>query len=250
MYFRPIILFFFGLLTFHVHAQLVVNIEGKRLEDPKPGWQGKLGFNFNLIQVQNQLIQAGNEFAIVHSNANRNLLFLNTINFVNANGQNLLNNGFQHFRYVNCKDSILRPEAYVQTQFNQQLSIDFRFLSGAGYRVRVVKRKNFYFYAGSSMMYEFEKNPGLEPQNNLRNNTYVSFNFKEIKQAPFNIVMYYQPNILNTLDYRIATEFKLLLTNDTRLNFQMEVQYIYDTYPPPGIKNDFYNISNSIVYNF
>jgi len=243
---------FILVLVFSVtlNAQQVINIEGKRFEDPKPGWQGNVDLNLNFVQIQNEILQAGNKFTIVHNNPYRNLMFVNELNLVRANGENLLNNGFQHFRYVNIKDSIIRPEFYAQTQFNQQLAIDFRFDAGGGYRFRMVKRKDFYFYAGTSMMYEFEKNPGLEPKHSIRNNSYFSFDFKEIKNLPVNFVLYYQPDILNTNDYRVASEIRFEFETLTQFSFKFEMKYVYDTYPPPGIKNDFFNITNGVVYNF
>jgi len=237
-------------LTIVAKAQQVINIEGKRYEDPKLGWQGNVELNFNLVQIQNQIIQAGNRFSIVHHDSLKTLLFMNDINYVRANGQNLLNNGFQHMRLVYHKDSIVKPEAYIQTQFNQQLAIDFRFIIGGGFRFRVIKRANFFCYTGTSMMYEYEKNPNIDPHNNIRNNTYLSLDFKQIKQIPLSLVVYYQPNIINTEEYRIATDVRLLFLNDSKFTFKVDVQYVYDTYPPPGIQKDFYNISNSIVYSF
>ncbi len=250
MDFKKAVFIFFFILSLASHAQQVINIEGKRFEDPKHGWQGNVEFNFNLVQIQNQIIQGGNKFSIVHHDSLRNWMFVNDLNFVSANGQNLLNNGYQHLRYVYLKDSIVRPEAYAQTQFNQQLAIDFRFITGAGYRFRVIKKKTFFFYAGTSMMYEYEKNPHLSPENNIRNNTYVSFDFKEIKQIPFSVAIYYQPNIINTDDYRIATDIRLLFKNESNFCFKIDLEYVYDTYPPPGIQRAFYNLTNAITYSF
>jgi len=247
---KKIIPVFFTFFSTICTAQQVINIEGKRFEDPKPGWQGNVEFNFNLVQVQNQIVQGGNKFSIVHHDSLRNWMFVNDLNLVRANGQNLLNNGYQHLRYVSIKDSIIRPEAYAQTQFNQQMDIEFRFITGAGYRFRVVKKKKFFCYAGTSMMYEYERNPGIDPQHNIRNNTYLSLDFKEIKQLPFSVVVYYQPNIINTDDYRIATDIRFLFLNETHFSFKIDLQYVYDTYPPPGIQRDFYNITNAITYSF
>lgn len=253
VYLRPVyksIALFFILFKCSISGAQIVNMEGRRFESPRKGWQGNIEFGANLIQIENTVTQLSNKFIIIHHNEKRNVLFMNDVSFVNANNTNLVNNAFQHVRYIKQGDSVVFPEAFAQIQFNQQLDITMRVLTGAGLRFRVYKDAKSFFYTGYVMMYEHEKNPELTPQNNIRLSSYASVDFSKWDYLPITFVAYLQPKITDINDYRISVEASLLFRSVSRFSFRSQAKCTYDSDPPPGINAFYSSFNNSIVLQF
>jgi hypothetical protein len=236
-------------IVLNTHAQ-IVNMEGRRFENPRKGWQGNVEFGAYFTQIENTITQFSNKFVVINHNNRRNILLMNDVSFINANNVNLVNNAFQHVRYIKQGDSVVFPEAFAQVQFNQQLSINIRVLSGAGLRFRVYKDQRSFFYTGYVLMYEHEKNPELKAENNIRLSSYASIDFSKWEYLPITFVAYLQPKITDINDYRVSAEASLLFRSGGKFSFRSQAKYTYDTYPPPGVKPFFSSFNNSIVYSF
>lgn len=247
--YKKIVSFIFLLLCMKSQAQ-IVNMEGRRFENPRKGWQGNIEFGANFIQIENTITQLGNKFILINHNEKRNFLLMNDVSFVNANNTNLVNNAFQHVRYIKQGDSVVFPEAFAQVQFNQQLSINVRLLTGAGLRFRVYKDEKSFFYTGYVLMYEYEKNPDLIPENNIRLSSYASIDFSKWDYLPITFVAYLQPKITDINDYRVSLEASLLFRSMGKFSFRSQAKCTYDSFPPPGINPFFSSFNNSIVYSF
>ncbi|MFN3446883.1 MAG: hypothetical protein ACK44D_14185 [Bacteroidia bacterium] len=168
-----------------VSAQQIVNMEGRRFENPRNGWQGNVEFGANYTQITSTLTQLSNRVFIIHHNQNRNILFVNDVSFVSVDNKNLLNNAFQHFRYIKQGDSVVFPEVFAQLQFNQQLDISLRTLAGAGLRFRVYKDNKSFFYMGNGLIFKHEQKPNRTAQKNLSLRSYVG------KVPPIFVAVYF-----------------------------------------------------------
>jgi hypothetical protein len=246
---RKLIVIYLCLLAATANAQ-IVNMEGRRFESPRLGWQGNIEFGGNYTKIENSLLQFSNRFLVINNNNKRHLLFMNDVSFVRANGANLVNSAFQHIRYIKQGDSTVFPEAFIQTQFNQQLAISFRMLSGGGLRFRVYKDDKSFFYMGYVLMYEYEKNPEHVVQNNLRLSSYASIDFSKWDYLPVTFVAYLQPKITDINDYRISIEASLLFKSTNKYSFRSNAKCTYDSDPPPGINPFYSGFNNSIVFMF
>ena len=233
-----------------VNAQQIVNMEGRRFENPRNGWQGNVEFGANYTQITTTLKQLSNRVFIIHHNPKRNILFVNDVSFVSVDNRNLLNNAFQHFRYIKQGDSVVFPEAFAQLQFNQQLDINLRAMAGAGLRFKVYKDNKSFFYIGNVLMYEHEQNPNREAQNNLRLSSYASLDVSEWDYLPMTLVVYLQPKITDINDYRVSVEASLLFRSMGKFSFRSQARYVFDADPPPGINKMFSSFNNSLVYSF
>lgn len=243
--------YFFTLFFYtSVSAQQIVNMEGRRFENPRNGWQGNVEFGANYTQITSTLTQLSNRVFIIHHNQNRNILFVNDVSFVSVDNKNLLNNAFQHFRYIKQGDSVVFPEVFAQLQFNQQLDISLRTLAGAGLRFRVYKDDKSFFYMGNVLMYEHEQNPNRTAQNNLRLSSYASLDVSEWDYLPMTLVAYLQPKITDINDYRVSVEASLLFRSSGKFSFRTQARYVFDADPPPGINKMFSSFNNSLVYSF
>ena len=232
------------------YAQQIVNMEGRRYENPKMGWQGNAEFGANYTQITTTLLQLSNRLFIIHANEKRNILLVNDASFVSVDNKNLLNNAFQHFRYIKLGDSVVFPEAFAQVQFNQQLDISLRVLTGGGLRFRVYKDQKSFFYMGNVLMYEHEQNPNKTAQNNLRLSSYASLDISEWDYLPMTLVVYLQPKITDINDYRISVEASLLFKSKGKFSFRTQAKYVFDAEPPPGINQMYSGLNNSLVFHF
>lgn len=232
-----------------VLAQQVINIESKRYDRLDSGWHGIAELNFNYLQNQNQIINAGNKLDVMYVKDIQTYLFINDINFIRLNNTNLDYNTYQHFRYKRQIKDWLHGEAFAQTQFNQQFGLNFRGLLGAGPRIRLMNADSVKIFIGPMWMYEYE----VEKPNNTqvvtnRLSFYFSVLFLKNHNFTVNILGYYQPDLANFADFRISSDLRLEFKINRKYAFRSSASQSYDSKPPPNIPNNFINLKNSFVY--
>lgn len=245
-----ILLYLFCLNTTFTWAQQVINIESRRYDRLDSGWHGTAEFNLNYLQNQNKIITAGNKVDVMYVEGINTYLFINDINFIRVNQKNLDYNTYQHLRYKRTIKPWLHGEAFAQTQFNQQLGLNFRGLLGAGPRFRLMQNDSFKIFLGTMWMYEYEvENPDKKQVVTNRLSIYLSFLLVKHGIVNINLLGYYQPDAANAKDYRLLTELRLDFTITKALAFRFAGTQSFDSAPPPGIPNNFINLRNAIVYN-
>ena len=154
-----IILFLF-VLFFSVSAQ-VVNIEKQRKEY-KQGFQGNVAFAFNIIQNTNKIIQGSNTVHLQYIKNKHTFLLLNDYTLMKVQKDldniDLVNKNFQHFRYGYSiiDTNVINFELFVQRQQNKIKYLDFRFLTGAGFRFKIIDNDFMTLYFAPLTMYEHE----------------------------------------------------------------------------------------------
>lgn len=246
------ILFFCTLIiVLKVKAQQVINIESKQYDAKDTSWHGDIDFAFNLIQNQNQVIAIGNKVNLSHSKNIHTYLFVNEFNFIRANTQNLDYNTYQHLRYKRSIQPWLSGEAFAQTQFNQQIGLKFRGLMGAGPRIRLFYSDSMKVFLGPMWMYEYEQTTD-ESAKNVRNrmSLYLSFQYYRDKHFNFDVVAYYQPDLIDFSDFRLMSEIKAELGITKKLGFRFSFTQNYNSKPPPGIPNNLLYVKNGFLYKF
>jgi len=242
-----IILIFF---IFSASAQ-VVNVESKRFLNDTNGFVGKIDFNFQITQNTQQIINFGNNVHLQYQKDRSRFLLLNDINFVKAGPTNFVNAGFQHFRYNYKVKNRLTWEAFVQSQYNPILRLDLRLLAGTGPRLKIVKNKTIRLYFATLYMYEHEKITGETVQYDThRLSSYVTFSLSIGENADFTSTTFYQPNVQNFNDYRIANDSSFELVISKKLNFRTGFNLLYDTRQPIGIPNLVYSLRNGLSFKF
>ncbi|MCA0429604.1 MAG: DUF481 domain-containing protein [Bacteroidetes bacterium] len=245
---RFIILF---LLVFATLTQAqVVNIEGKRFLKDTNGFVGRADFNFNINQnVQQVLILGLNVHAQYVHNRNR-ILAISDLSFFKAGKQDFVNSGFQHLRYNYKIANRLTMEAFVQAQYNLALQLNQRNLAGAGPRIKIWKKPKFKMYAACLYMYEFQvqNNDSIREFNN-RISAYASFNI-DFKKLDFVSTTYFQPNLADFNDYRIASDNVLEIIITNRFNFKTGINLLFDTQQPLRVPNLTYIYRNGLSFKF
>lgn len=238
------------LLVISVKAQ-VINIEGKRFMNDTNGWVGNVDFNFNVFNNTQQVLQFSNTVRVQYQKNKSRFILLNDLNFIKAGNTDFANAGYQHFRYNYKVSKWITMEAFTQTQYNPVLKLDFRYLLGAGPRLKLLKKEHAKIYVAALYMYEYD-DIVADPINlqEHRMSSYVTCTFSILKNLEFTSTTFYQPNIENTLDYRIANDSGLEIHINKHLNFKSSFNMLYDTYQPIGIPDLVYSFRNGLSIKF
>lgn len=246
---RTIVLLFF-ICCFSSKAQ-VINIEGKRFLNDTNGWVGNADFTFNVIQNVQQVMSFSNTLRIQYQKNRSRFILLNDLNFIKAGSTNFVNSGYQHFRYNYKINKYVTMEAFTQTQYNPVLKLDFRYLLGAGPRLKVLKKENAKIYFAALYMYEYDDivNDAVNLYEH-RLSSYLTFTFGLFKTVEITSTTFYQPNLENTDDYRIANDSGLEIHINKHLNFKSTFNLLYDTYQPKGIPELVYSFRNGLSVKF
>lgn len=229
----------------------VINIEGKRFLNDTNGWIGNADFSFNIIQNTQQVLSFANTLRIQYQKNKSRFIVLNDLNFIKAGNTDFVNSGYQHFRYNYKVNRIVTVEAFTQSQYNPVLKLDFRYLLGAGPRLKIVKKENVKVYFASLYMYEFDDI--VNDVVNLyehRISSYLTFSFSLFKTVELNSTTFYQPNLQNLTDYRIANDTGLEIHINKHLNYKSSFNLLYDTYQPVGVPDLVYSFRNGLSIKF
>jgi hypothetical protein len=239
----------FLLITTFCHAQ-VVNIEGRRFLKDTNGFVGRADFNFNVNQNVQQVLTLGFNIHCQYVKNKHRILAISDLNFIKAGNQDFVNAGFQHLRYNYKVINRLTWEGFAQIQYNLALQLNQRNLIGTGPRLRIWKKPKFKLYAASLYMYEFQiQNNDSIREFNHRLSSYVSFNI-DFKKIDFVSTTYYQPNLLDFEDYRIASDNVLEIALTNHFNFRTGINLLFDTQQPLRIPNLTYIYRNGLTFKF
>lgn len=248
---RFFILFIILIGCYKTKAQQVINVESRKYDVQDSGYHGDIEFSFNLIRNQNEVIALGNKIFLQRNLGINTYLFINDFNFVQANQTNLDYNTYQHFRYKRSISEWLNGEAFAQSQFNEQMGIKFRGLLGAGPRMRVIYADSMKVFISPMWMYEYEETTREEAKKvKNRLNLYISFLYFKEKNFNFDVVIYYQPDLINFSDFRLLSEVRADLYLTRKLLFRLSLSQNYNSMPPPNIPFNTLNMRNSLLYRF
>lgn len=246
-----IILFHFLLFCAVNTVAQVINIESKRFLNDTDGWVGNSDFVLSMIKNTQQIISFSNTTRIQYQENKHKFLFLNDIGFVKAGNVNFVNAGYQHLRYNLKLQNRITMEAFVQTQYNPILKLDFRFLYGVGPRFKLIKQKNIRVYAAGLFMYEYDmiKNDP-NPQQATRASFYISSTLMSKQNFEITSTSFYQPKIGEASDFRFANDTSLEFIINKHINFKTSFNVLYDTRQPIGIPDLVYNFRNGLTFKF
>jgi len=186
-----------GLFVQNLSAQLV-NIEKSRKE-AKPGFQGHIDLNLMLTQNTRQIFETGTSTHVQYHKDRHTVLLLNNISFMRVEGDNLINNGFQHLRYnYTVGGGFTTAEVFTQHQYNSIRLLKRRFLLGGGPRFKVFESDNLGIYIAPLVMYEHELlNDDDETRTDkFKGDLYVSGTFALDKRINFSHTTYTSPESL------------------------------------------------------
>jgi hypothetical protein len=240
---------FFCIFILPFYGQ-IVNIESKRFLNDTNGFIGTAGANFSINQNTQQVLTIGANLHMQYQKNRSRLLALGDLVVLKAGNKDFANAGFQHLRYSYKISSFLTWETFVQAQFNKVLLLDRRYLAGSGPRIKVIKTKRIRVYAACLYMYEFESRVNETLINyNHRLSSYITITI-DLGKIDFNSTTFFQPNINNFNDYRIASDSNFELEITKNLNFKVGFNLLFDTRQPVGVPELTYILKNGLTYKF
>ncbi len=249
--FRPIIIIlFFVLSVFTLRAQ-ILNIEQERINSDTSRWAGSAKTSFQYSKNGQEIWSGGAYMHIQYKTKRSIFLTLSEYNLTKASGSDFVNAGAQHFRYNYKINDRFTGEMFTQFQFNKVLKVKFRWLLGAGPRVKIVKTKPFSLYFAAAYMYEYEELYDTDILNrNHMLSSYLSSNLKIRDNLSFINTTYFQPKISNFSDYRVLSQSDLKVGITKHFSFLVSYIYSYDAFPAIGVPKETHYLGNSIAFNF
>ena len=229
----------------------VVNIEGRRMDSKHQGWSGQGEFSYTYIQNQSSISNLNARTNFMYVEQKHKLMFINDFSYIQSSEGDFENRGYQHIRYNYEKTEKLTYEGYVQVQFNQQMRLYPRYVAGAGPRFKIYKEDSIKVFAGGSLFFEHEelRNP-TETNSNERLNFYLSVSFFKIPAVAIDLLVMYQPRIIDISDRRIQTELRLDFPISKIMQFRVSASVFNDSKPPVGVPKTFTNVRNGILFTF
>lgn len=247
----PVFTILFFIIPLGLHAQLV-NIEISR-KDAKPGLQGHVDLNLMLAQNTQQIFDAGTSALLQYNRERHTILALNTIGLMRVDGNNLINQGYQHLRYnYTFGNGFTVAEFFTQHQYNSIRLLQRRFLLGGGPRFRIFRDSQLAVYVAPLVMFEHEllDDPDNTQTDKFKGDLYVSITYELDKKIKFSHTTYYQPDFAAFNEYRMSSETGFEMKFNDRFSFLVIYNLAYDSAPPANIPELFYTLRNGIKYNF
>jgi hypothetical protein len=198
-----------------------------------------------------ELFSGGADIHIQYKTQKSLFLLLTNYDITKSSGTDFENAGIAHFRYNYKIKDWLTAEAFTQAQFNKLLKVKFRWLLGAGPRVKLVKTKPFRMYMGALYMFEYEMlNDTNLINRDHRLSSYLSFTLKIKDNLSIINTTYYQPKFSDFKDYRVSSQTDLKIGITKHFAFVVSYLYYMDKYPAVGVPNETHYFSNSLVFDF
>jgi putative salt-induced outer membrane protein YdiY len=246
-------LIFLIILSSEIVQAQVINIEKIRKYNEE-GLAGTIELGFFYNDNGKKIATFKNNIEIQYDHGPNTLIFLNDLNLMRVDKDNLVNAGFQHLRYnytIN-DSSFFTVEAFFQRQYNSIKLLKKRYLAGLGPRFRLLGTEKSRLYIGTLGMYEYEVlSDSVETSGKIaRLGSYISFNWNILKNLSFSSITYYQPAFVDFQDFRLSSESSFQLKITGSFSFRIGIQANYDSNPPENIQKLFYNWENELTFNF
>ncbi|MBZ0202847.1 MAG: DUF481 domain-containing protein [Ignavibacteria bacterium] len=237
-------------LCYSINAQ-VVNIESKRMRTDTTGWSGSAEADFQLSKSTEEIFDLGGMLHFQYKGKDDLWLFLNEFRFIRGAGTDFVNSGFAHVRYNRkVTKELLRWEAFVQYQYNKSLDVGLRGLAGTGPRFKIYDSDKFRAYAAVLYMFEYQESVDKSIiEHNHRSSSYLSITVN-VGKIEFSNTTYFQPNLKNLKDYRIASQSDVKFEIFEDFNFKTGFSFRYDTAPFPGVPKTTYYLTNGLEFEF
>ncbi len=234
----------------------LVNIESRRMQTDSVRFAGNANLTFNFQKTNDvtlNVFKASLNAQLKSKNLKHILLVLGKYDLSSSNKLTINNSGFSHLRYNYQYNKWLRWETYTQLQFNELLSLKYRFLAGMGTRFKLNHGEVVKTYLGVSALYEYEQIQDIQRTVNsdIRMSNYFVISIKFPKNVgEFTSTTYYQPLFKQFKDYRLTNESLVQLNISKQLSFITSVYYFFDFNPPNGVKQSTISVKNGLRWTF
>ena len=242
---KSIALFSFLLFGLAVSAQTIINTENM-LSDQDENVSYNLNFQGDLNFGNIDLIQFSTAHQVSKS-LNQNLFrVLLNYDYIKESGAEISSDftGKLRYNYRIKKNSVF---AFFQVQNIKSLRMNHRYISGGGYRHRILQKGENFWDLSAGIFFEDEfYDKDLSTQQQVYNWRYSLSTFMKHKFSEkffFNLAVYYQINTSNTKDYRLFLEPRLYYSLE---KIDLFIDWTYRFHSTPYI--DIYRTDNSVNF--
>jgi hypothetical protein len=241
-------------LASNVKAQ-ILNIESFRLEkDTAKVFLGNVGFGFSAKKQAVSVSRYNTNINSVYLSQLHSYMVLSNLALVKISNQNVLSEGYSHFRINFLRKRILSPEQFNQVQYDKGRGMDSRFLTGLCLRYRIFYSSTWSISANTGLMYETEKwsNSTESKQTDLiKSTSNLTIKARITPTLSWFMITYYQARPDQYfIRPRLITDTSLQFKISNKFNFNSQFVATYDDMPIIKIPNFIYAINSSIQYNF
>ncbi|MBK6731470.1 MAG: DUF481 domain-containing protein [Bacteroidetes bacterium] len=252
MLLQKILLFLIIISSSLISVSQVVNVESYRKKTDTVGWAGSAEATL-FINKNNDFVLALNTNIELQYKTKKTLwLMLTDLATVRANNdQRFVNGGFQHFRFNYKITDRFVLEAFIQGQFSEPLGINWRYLAGAGPRLKVFGGDEFRLYVAAAYMSEWEETTEVMKGTQYnRMSSYISFTYTPNDNVFIASTTYYQPRLDVWNDYRVSENLNIRTDITDKIYFIFDYTLLYDTRPPIGITTTAYILKSGFGLEF
>ncbi|MEM7571685.1 MAG: DUF481 domain-containing protein [Bacteroidota bacterium] len=219
----------FLILNLQLAAQ-IVNIEDRRGRPDSLGWRGQVDLAGQLTENSNRVLTLKGGIRLDQLGERTHGLFLANYQLIQAGADNLINDGFFHFRYGYDLNERLRWEAFTQLQYNERLRLSARWLIGTGPRIALLSPKpGRRLNVGILYMFEYDEFDASDiSYRDHRLSTYISARFPLTEQLVFTNTTYYQPLLFSFEVPRLSMVSNLEFTISSWLSFTSNLNFTHD----------------------
>ncbi|HLO81373.1 MAG TPA: DUF481 domain-containing protein [Chitinophagaceae bacterium] len=230
----------------------IINVENSRIHTDTVGWAGELGAQVSFTKNTQEVFLAQMNAHLQYKTQKDLFLILGNYGFLSGDAVKLINNSFLHLRYNRKLSELLRIEAFSQILQNPVTLIDYRFLTGAGPRFKLSGSKKLKLYAATLVMYEYERElDSIKTiHNDIRSSSYASFSIMFNSQTELVNTIFYQPLFTSISDFRILDQMKFSVKTGKKFSVSLNLNYLYDNVPAPGVPRINYTFSTGLDYKF
>ncbi|MDB2606615.1 DUF481 domain-containing protein [Zobellia sp.] len=250
------ILVFIGVVLLSIcssNAQLV-NIESQRMQRDSVRFVLKSDLLFNYTDNNGDyILQIGSNLAtqIKSKDLKKILFFTGNYNLIRSKDVDFQNSYFFHLRYNQKITDFFRLEAFVQNQNNTLLAISKRNLVGAGFRLKLISKKNAKVYFGNAYMYEIEE---LEDTGELfynhRNSSYLSATYSFPKtRLDVTGTAYYQPLYRYIANHRVLGQLKAEMPLTMHLSVSALYNYFFSSFDSTSESDRSSNLNLGLTFS-
>jgi putative salt-induced outer membrane protein YdiY len=237
-------------------AQAIVNMDNLHFRSFQTGFSGAadLMLSGSSGNTENSLISLNSQMQW-NTDTAINLLLIGS-DYGKSSGERNVNKHFIHGRHIRRWLENIDYEFFAQVEKNEFTRLSRRSLLGAGYRFSFANGQATRVILGAGAFHSVED---IEPRTGLtddatekltRGNFYLLSRHNINKQLKLSNVLYYQPDLSNTADYRLLYEGDISVKINESLDMKVSLDITHDSMPPQTIEETDASLKVGLQVNF
>lgn len=245
----------FLLLLFNQASHAIVNVSDLHLKEYQPGFSGNVAATLSSLSGNSntQEYELGSSLRWIQASHSHFLLMDRS--YGESQSSPYVDKDFIHMRNIWQRSPGFAWELFLQTEQDQFARLSARHLLGAGARF-TYRFGGGKLHLGSGLFQEEEtlfdsgstSDAGTRVLN--RANIYLVLTFKLDKKLQLVSSIYLQPDLKNTVDYRLLEQASLKYTLNKAVSLKLSLDIKRDNAPPQTVNSTDSGLKLGLEYNF